>query len=54
MSNDLYQFNFEHDQQQTENQYPISKITLMGLSTSLTYLLLDLLLRSNMTGVKPI
>jgi hypothetical protein len=24
MSNNLFQFNFEHDQQQTENQYPIS------------------------------
>ena len=26
MSNQLYQFNFEHDQQQTENQYPINDV----------------------------
>jgi len=26
MSNDLYQFNFEHDQQPTENQYPINDV----------------------------
>ena len=26
MANSLFQFNFEHDQQQTENQYPISDL----------------------------
>jgi hypothetical protein len=26
MSNELFQFNFEHDQQSTENQYPISDV----------------------------
>ena len=26
MSNSVFQFNFEHDQQQTENQYPISDV----------------------------
>ncbi len=26
MSNDFYQFNFEHDQQPTENQYPINDV----------------------------
>jgi hypothetical protein len=26
MSNNLFQFNFEHDQQSTENSYPISDV----------------------------
>ena len=26
MANSLYQFNFEHDQQPTENQYPINDV----------------------------
>jgi hypothetical protein len=34
MSNNLFQFNFEHDQQPTENQYPISDMQFVYINDS--------------------
>ena len=64
MINSLFQFNFEDDQQEKENAYPISDVqwiyindinqttTLTDSSTLRTYLLLVQVLKNNMHGLK--